>query len=172
MCRAVRNVFHFQPRGIERHLHHMMMVLASVKALSAPQCPLLQWPATEDPPHKQQPRVNLAWLGECCTGQWLSGRQAERQQELLPHVSYCGRGLSATLPQASSSKSNSTALPVPVQASAMPLPFPAPNLSPAPIPADRLPRPCKAEGAFAPNSALRLARRLFEGQVVGSGRYM
>jgi hypothetical protein len=51
----------------------------------------------------------------------------------------------------------------------MPLPFPAPNLSPAAIPADRLPRPCKPEGAFAPNTALRLARRLFEGQIVGSG---
>jgi hypothetical protein len=56
-----------------------------------------------------------------------------------------------------------------MQNSAMPLPFPAPNLSPAPIPADRLPRPCKPEGAFAPNTALRLARRLFEGQIVGSG---
>lgn len=50
-----------------------------------------------------------------------------------------------------------------------PLPFPAHNLALVPVPEDRLPRPCKVEGRFAPNTALRAARRLFEGQVQGSG---
>lgn len=51
----------------------------------------------------------------------------------------------------------------------MPLPFPAHNLSPVPIPADRLPKPCPREGVWAPNSLLRQARRLFQGEIVGSG---
>jgi hypothetical protein len=54
----------------------------------------------------------------------------------------------------------------------MPLPFPAHNFFPVPIALDRLPKPCKAEGPFAPNTLLRKARRLFEGQVVGSGAHL
>lgn len=51
----------------------------------------------------------------------------------------------------------------------MRLPFPAHTLSPVPVAPELLPRPCKAEGVFAPNTALRAAVRLFEGQVIGSG---
>ncbi|PRW58948.1 strictosidine synthase [Chlorella sorokiniana] len=50
----------------------------------------------------------------------------------------------------------------------MKLPFPAHNLSPEPIDPERLPRPSRREGPFAPNEALRSARRLFEGRVIGS----
>lgn len=51
----------------------------------------------------------------------------------------------------------------------MKLPFPAHNLSPEPIAPEQLPQPCKREGPFAPNNALRSAQRLFEGRVIGSG---
>lgn len=51
----------------------------------------------------------------------------------------------------------------------MKLPFPAHTLSPEPIAPEQLPQPCKREGPFAPNDALRSARRLFEGRVIGSG---
>ena len=51
----------------------------------------------------------------------------------------------------------------------MKLPFPASHLSPQPIPPERRPQPGRLEGPFEPNTALRAARRLFQGRVIGSG---